>query len=57
MFCEKCSGMVTLSAMSTGICEKCGCEIVTPHIPAYDVCEKCSEKYELCQQCGKKMQK
>lgn len=57
MICEKCSNMVTLSAMSIGICDKCGCEVLTPHVPPYDVCEKCSEKYKLCQQCGIIIQK
>lgn len=57
MVCEKCSSMVTLSAFSVGICDKCGCDIITPHIPSYKVCEKCAEKYGLCQQCGEKIQK
>lgn len=42
MFCEKCSGMVTLSAMSTGICEKCGKEINNDN--SYEICEVCGKE-------------
>jgi hypothetical protein len=55
MICEECNHLVTLSAMSIGICDKCGKEILSPHIPAYDVCEECAEKYGLCEQCGKQL--
>ena len=55
MICEACKHMVTLSAISIGVCDMCGREVLTPHIPCYEVCNKCSEKYGLCQQCGKKM--
>lgn len=53
MLCEKCRHIVACQAFSTGKCKICGVDVVTPHIPAYCICEECAEKLQLCQQCGK----
>jgi hypothetical protein len=53
MICEKCKHIVCASAFSIGVCNMCGCDTITPHIPSYKVCKKCSVKYGLCEQCGK----
>jgi hypothetical protein len=56
MICEGCKNIVVLHAFSDSNCSRCNEEISTPHIPAYEVCEACSEKEAVCQQCGKQMQ-
>lgn len=53
MVCENCKkGKIVLHAFSNGKCEKCNCDVVTPHIPCDKVCLKCSEEYSLCKECG-----
>ncbi len=55
LLCENCRHSVVISAFSTGKCKICKCEITTPHIPSYAICEKHSTEYNLCQQCGKRL--
>lgn len=55
MFCEKCLYSGYLQAFSTGKCKICNCDVVTPHIPAYAICEQHAKEYNLCQQCGKRL--
>lgn len=57
MVCEKCKHIICLQAFSTGKCKICNCNVTTPHIPSYKVCDKHSEEYNLCQQCGKPIKK
>ena len=52
MICEKHKGMCVLHAFSWGECEICGAEVVTPHIPCYKICPKCSKKQNKCEWCG-----
>jgi hypothetical protein len=51
-FCKKCLSSGYLQAFSYGMCIYCGESTVTPHIPTYKVCDKCSEEYGVCRQCG-----
>lgn len=53
MFCIKCEDIICLSAFSSGNCNICNKEIVTPYIPCYEVCEECSVDFNVCEQCGK----
>lgn len=55
MICNDCMNSFYAQAISTGVCEKCGKETYTPHMPAYKVCKECSKKYNICEQCGKVM--
>lgn len=45
-----------MHAFSNGQCERCGCDVVTPHIPCDKLCEDCSEKYNSCRECGSKIE-
>lgn len=55
MKCNKCKRILVLHAFSQGKCKICGCNITTPHIPSYEVCEKCSKEKNLCEQCGEEI--
>jgi len=50
--CNKCKEMIVMNAFSSSNCEICGRPINTPHIPAYRICEECSQYSGDCQQCG-----
>ena len=54
MDCGKHKNRIVLHAFSDGECQKCGCDIVTSHIPCDKVCETCSDKYGFCTICGEK---
>jgi hypothetical protein len=55
LVCKYCSSRIYLSAMSQRPCEECGTPAITPHIPAYKLCDKCAVKHFQCQQCRKDM--
>lgn len=55
MICKKCEHIIVLHAFSEGKCKICRERIITGHIPCYEVCEECSEKFNLCEQCGKEI--
>lgn len=52
MICDKHKGTCVLQAFSWGKCEICGAEVVTPHIPCYKICPKCSKEENKCEWCG-----
>ena len=57
MICKECEkGKIVMHAFSDGQCEKCGCDVVTAHIPCDKLCEDCSEKYNSCRECGSKIE-
>lgn len=51
-YCDNCKGMIVMDAFSDSNCQKCGKEIVTPHIPSYKYCEDCASELGVCEQCG-----
>lgn len=55
MICWECQSYLYPQAFSTGKCRICDCDIVTPHMPPYAICEKHSKEFNLCQQCGVKL--
>lgn len=52
MLCDKCINSLYLQAISFGKCKICGRDIYCPHLPCYDLCDKCSDENSYCQQCG-----
>ncbi len=55
MICKECQDLFYAQAISMGTCYICGKTIVTPHAPAFKVCQECSKKEKLCEQCKKKL--
>lgn len=53
--CEHCKRIVVLNAFTETVCELCGENIVTSHIPGHKVCNACSVKNSVCMQCGKEL--
>lgn len=53
--CKRCENIVGLSAMQFTPCKKCGKQVVTGHIPAYQYCEECAKELGVCHQCGKEI--
>lgn len=54
MICNKCKNSFYPQVITEEKCMKCGEKTYSPHLPAYIICKKCSEKYNQCEQCGKK---
>jgi hypothetical protein len=52
MFCEKCKNKVVLNVITFTECNECDIDVVSPHLPAYTLCEECAKKLNRCQQCG-----
>lgn len=51
MICKECKGQMVMHAFSFGKCEKCNCDVTTPHIPCNKICDECSYKFNLCEVC------
>lgn len=54
--CYKCRHSMYFQAFSSGTCKICGEKIMCPHMPCYEICEKCATAMGLCIQCGKEME-
>ena len=52
MLCGECKYGFYGQMFTSDKCANCGEEIVTPHIPCYILCDKCSLILKQCKQCG-----